>query len=41
MQGHETEGGFRFHGQRLQTGSSVVLDFGTVTIEGTVEALEP
>lgn len=36
----DTNGGLLFHGERLQRGTDVVLDFDTVTVRGTVVALE-
>lgn len=38
--GRQTEDGFVFHGRPVQAGSSVVLDFGSVTVQGTVTAVE-
>jgi len=35
----QTEYGLQFHGKRLQTGQRVVFDFGSVTVEGTVQAV--
>lgn len=36
-----TDSGYRFHGDRLQNGEGIVLDLGSVTVEGTVLGLPP
>lgn len=36
LSGRETQSGLAFHGESLQVGRTVLLDFSTVTVEGTV-----
>ncbi|QLK26832.1 DUF4330 domain-containing protein [Natrinema zhouii] len=40
LQTQRTDTGLRFHGQSLQAGNNVTLDFGTTTVEGSVAQLE-
>ncbi|WP_255681880.1 hypothetical protein [Natrinema sp. SYSU A 869] len=40
MQTRRTDTGVRFHGDSLQTGDTVVLDFGTTTVSGTATQME-
>ncbi|MBZ6496474.1 DUF4330 family protein [Natrinema longum] len=40
LQTRRTDTGVRFHGDSLRTGDSVVLDFGTTTVSGTVTQIE-
>ncbi|WP_226479840.1 DUF4330 family protein [Natrinema amylolyticum] len=40
LQTRQTDTGVRFHGDSLRTGDSVVLDFGTTTVSGTVTQME-
>lgn len=40
LAGRDTKEGVRFHGERLQQGNDVILDFETITVSGTVLDLE-
>lgn len=39
VEARQTDAGFSFHGRQVQTGDRVVLDFGSVTVSGTVSDL--
>ncbi|WP_323677107.1 DUF4330 domain-containing protein [Halorubellus sp. PRR65] len=41
LSGRETPAGLYFHGEALQVGRTVLLDFSTVTVEGTVVRIPP